>query len=789
MKLRGRLTIAFLACGLVPMLAISVLNIWNATSGTQDVTDDAATALQQQNEAQLASVRAIKGQQIEDYFGFISDQVATFSQNNATTAATQEFRQTFNTFRDQNETSTAEIENQRRELRDFYEGTFSAEYRRLNPEATPNATAHLNQLSEDAVALQHAYIVSNSNPLGSKHLLEAAGSDTDYNETHKKYHQMFRQYLERFGYYDIFIADPESGNIVYSVFKELDFGTSLINGPYAQTNFGEAFRLAQRSTDPNATFLVDFKNYWPSYEAPASFISSPIVADGKTIGVLIFQMPVDRVNEVMTRKMQLGETVESYLVGQDHQLRCNTTRAPQEHSIVKSFRTKTTYDSEAIQKALAGETGVTQCTNYLGDQVLAAYSPINLLGLNWAVVTEITTDEAHSAIAAMRNDAKSIQSSMLLFSSLAAVFATIGIFAVAGFVIRMLMSPIDATVATLKNIAEGDGDLTKQLDENQVGELGELALYFNKFVKRTQDIVKSIAGNVTTLTGASKSLSETSSHLSSGAAQSKTQSATVSSAAEELSINMGVIAQSTDDMSNSIGTVATAVKEMKATIGEIADNAEQTAEVAGQAASLAEVSNAKVGDMGIAAQEIGKVIEVIQDIAEQTNLLALNATIEAARAGEAGKGFAVVATEVKELAKQTAAATDDIRSRIEAMQNSTGQAVESIQEISQVVSRVNELSRMIASAVEEQNITTQQIADHVTGAADMANVVARGVAESAEASREITVNMTHVDDVLQETAAGADQSRASGDELNRLATEMRELVSQFRVETQPHQAV
>src|SRR6056297_2600281 len=140
MKLRGRLTIAFLACGLVPMLAISVLNIWNATSGTQDVTDDAATALQQQNEAQLASVRAIKGQQIEDYFGFISDQVATFSQNNATTAATQEFRQTFNTFRDQNETSTAEIENQRRELRDFYEGTFSAEYRRLNPEATPNAT-------------------------------------------------------------------------------------------------------------------------------------------------------------------------------------------------------------------------------------------------------------------------------------------------------------------------------------------------------------------------------------------------------------------------------------------------------------------------------------------------------------------------------------------------------------------------------------------------------------------------------------------------------------------------
>jgi methyl-accepting chemotaxis protein len=176
---------------------------------------------------------------------------------------------------------------------------------------------------------------------------------------------------------------------------------------------------------------------------------------------------------------------------------------------------------------------------------------------------------------------------------------------------------------------------------------------------------------------------------------------------------------------------------------------------------------------------------VIQDIAEQTNLLALNATIEAARAGEAGKGFAVVATEVKELAKQTANATDDIRGRIEAMQNSTGSAVQSIREISQVVSRVNELSRMIASAVEEQNITTQQIAGHVSSAAEMANVVARGVAESAAASREITESMSHVDDVLHDTVSNAEQSRVAGDDLSRLAAEMQELVGQFQIEMAP----
>ena len=193
--------------------------------------------------------------------------------------------------------------------------------------------------------------------------------------------------------------------------------------------------------------------------------------------------------------------------------------------------------------------------------------------------------------------------------------------------------------------------------------------------------------------------------------------------------------------------------------------------------------------MGTAADEIGKVIEVIQDIAEQTNLLALNATIEAARAGEAGKGFAVVATEVKELAKQTATATDDIRTRIEVMQRSTGQAVESIEQISDVVGQVNDLNRMIASAVEEQSKTTQEIVGHVGGTADLAQTVARGVAESAEASREITENISHVDGVLQETADGADQSRESGDELNRLATEMRALVDQFRVESEDLAAV
>ncbi|MEM6980786.1 MAG: methyl-accepting chemotaxis protein, partial [Planctomycetota bacterium] len=459
---------------------------------------------------------------------------------------------------------------------------------------------------------------------------------------------------------------------------------------------------------------------------------------------------------------------------------------PETFNLVKAFRGGIDADmmTPPVQKALAGQSGVEVATNYLGDEVVSAFAPVELLGLKWAITSEIATEEAFRTVDHIAEITETVQFGNLKWTLLVVVIAVGVIAFVARLLTRQLMAPIDATVSTLRDIAEGEGDLTRRLDENQIGELGDLAVNFNRFATRIHDIVRSIANNSSSLTSASNQVSQSATSLSEGAMQSKTQSSTVSSAAEELSINMENMSKSTSEMSDGIVSVSSAVEEMKQTIAEIAQNAERSAAVAGDASDAARVSNEKVGSMGDAANEIGRVIEVIQDIAEQTNLLALNATIEAARAGESGKGFAVVATEVKELAKQTAAATDDIRSRIEAMQRSTGDAVDSIATISSVIDRVNELYSMIASAVEEQNITTGQIAGHVTSTAELAQTVARGVSESASASREITQSIGLVDSVLQETAEGADQSRINGDQLSGLAIEMRELVKQFRVDDQ-----
>jgi methyl-accepting chemotaxis protein len=337
--------------------------------------------------------------------------------------------------------------------------------------------------------------------------------------------------------------------------------------------------------------------------------------------------------------------------------------------------------------------------------------------------------------------------------------------------------------------AVADGNLTKAYDAPHADEdtaevastFGAIGSAVNSMCEKLRGVFGSLTTNAGQLASTSTQLSATATQLAGGAEETTTQSATVAAAAEEMSTNMTNMAASTEQMTANVKAVSTAVEELTASIGEIAKTAGQTSTIASTAAQLADSSNVTIGKLGTAADEIGKVIEVIQDIAEQTNLLALNATIEAARAGEAGKGFAVVATEVKELAKQTANATQDIRSRIEGIQASTGEAVRSIKEVGEAIQRVNAASTTIAAAVEEQSVTTREIASNVHQTALAASTVSTGVAESATACAEITRNMTGVDQAAQQTAQGASQTQVVGSELSTLSEQLRGMIAQFQV--------
>ncbi len=356
------------------------------------------------------------------------------------------------------------------------------------------------------------------------------------------------------------------------------------------------------------------------------------------------------------------------------------------------------------------------------------------------------------------------------------------------FCIRGIVRPVQMACKVMEDIAQGEGDLTIRLDESGSDELSIMAKWFNAFTERMRVMVAKIANSANELNGSAIELSATATQLAAGAEQTMVRSSSVSAATEEMNANMNNMAAAGEEMSVNIKTVASAVEELTASISEVAQNANNAAEIAQKANSIAEISNDRIGKLGVAAEEIGKVIETIQDIAEQTNLLALNATIEAARAGEAGKGFSVVATEVKELAQQTASATEDIRNRIEGIQSSTNESVQSIGEISQVIRNVNEASLAIATAVKEQSLATREISENIAQTATASETVAAGVTETATATDEITKNTVGVNTSSSRASKGAARTQTASEQLSTVSTHMQELVGKFKVGKSTFQA-
>jgi methyl-accepting chemotaxis protein len=782
MKISTRLILGFLVCGIAPLIVAGVVSYRSSLGGVTKLRERAAEDIRARAVALLEQQRGLKTQQIEAYFKQIGDQAVTFAEDRMVVEAMRHLPDFFAGYAADTTDEGDSIDNLRKELREFYANDFAKRYAELNEGATPpDFEAWIAGLDKEAIALQHAYILKNKNPLGSKHLLDTADDKTDYGRLHAVIHPVIRNYLDKFGYYDIFLIDNESGDIVYSVFKELDFATSLKDGAYASSNFASAFRKAQ-SLEKGEVAFVDLEKYAPSYEAPAGFIATPIFDGDERLGVLCFQMPIDRFNAIMAFREGLGETGEAILVGGDYKMRSDSFLKPETHSVGASFRNpeKGSVKSDAVKASLRGEKGSKVVTDYRGVETLIAFGPVDLLGTRWALSSKMDTEEAFAAVTSMEATADSIASSLLWTSVGVLVAATTAVLVLAWLVVRSIIGPIRSLVNRVQDIAEGEADLTRRVEESS-DELGELAHWFNVFIERIQNILQQVSQTSVSLSGASEQLAMTAVSLASGAEQTGQQSSKASAAAEQMSQRISAIATTSEQMAANVRSVAAATEEMTSTINEIARNAEQSANVADRAARLAEVSNERVGGLGHAANEIGKVIEVIQDIAEQTNLLALNATIEAARAGDAGKGFAVVASEVKDLAKQTASATDDIRRRIEGIQNSTGDAVDSIREITSVITNVNDVARTIAAAVEEQSITTREISQNVSQAASATDEVVCGVTQSATASRGITENIAGVDDGARQTALAASDTKSAGAEVARLATELNGMVSQFRL--------
>ena len=344
-----------------------------------------------------------------------------------------------------------------------------------------------------------------------------------------------------------------------------------------------------------------------------------------------------------------------------------------------------------------------------------------------------------------------------------------------------IVRPLNAAVAGLQDIAEGEGDLTMRLQVASQDEVGQLSKWFNVFIEKLQGLIKDITGGVDTLSSSSTELAAISEQMSQGIRNVSEKSETVSAAAEEMSANMNTMAAAMEQSSTNTNMVATSSEEMSSTIDEISQNANKARSISDEASNRATEASTNMDALGAAADSIGKVVETITDISEQVNLLALNATIEAARAGEAGKGFAVVANEIKDLAKQTADATQDIKAKIDGIQSTTTTTVDQISEITQVIADVNNVVTNIATAVEQQSAATKEIAGNVAQASRGIQEVNQNVNQGSSVSAEISSDIASVNVSMNEMSSSSSQVNISAEQLSELSENLKQMVDQFKI--------
>jgi len=578
-----------------------------------------------------------------------------------------------------------------------------------------------------------------------------------------------KNYMDKYGYYDVFIIGAKHGHVMYTAAKEVDLGTNLAHGPYKSSGLAKLWRQA---VDTQKGVFQDFTPYAPSNNEPAAFVGYPVKdLQGETVAVVALQLSLKAINEIMQQRDGMGESGETYLVGQDKLMRSDSFLDAQGHSVKASFAGNVSdngVDTRTANEALQGKQGVEIVTDYNGNLVLSAYTPVRIGNTTWALMAEIDEAEVKLPVA-------SLIRSILMVAGIAVV--CIGMFAL--LIAEQIAKPLNQGVDFAKIISSGD--LTKQLDINQKDEIGVLATALNEMSDSLRTMFQDISSGVQTLSSSSSELSAVSSQMAANSEQTTGQANSVAASAEEISANMTSVAAASEQTSVNVNMVASAAEEMSATISEIASNTDKTKAITKTAVVQSKNASEQINTLGIAAQEIGKVTETITEISEQTNLLALNATIEAARAGEAGKGFAVVANEIKDLAKQTSDATSDIKDKIIRIQDASRSSVTEITQISGVIVEVNEMVSDVSVTIEEQANATQEIADNVSQASQGIQEVNENVAQASSAIGEVAQDIARVGQASGELKNSSSEVNVSTVELNGLAVTLTGIVNKFKV--------
>jgi methyl-accepting chemotaxis protein len=738
MTLRQKMFIGSALLAVIPVLITAIVTSEIAdTLGRQALTENARN--------HITSLRDAKKTQIEEYFNWVFNQLQVYADLRTTVNAMHDFKDSYAKFKTEESTN---IDKYKSALKKYYINDFIQEFKALNANDVPDMLEILNQLTDHQIALQYHYIANNPNPLGTKEELLVANDNSTYTQIHRKYHSYIHNIQRRFGFEDVFLVN-NSGEVVYSVLKQLDFATSLKDGPYAKTGLAQAFQEAYKHSHGSLA-IADFTPYLPLYNSSAAFIATPIYDDKQKIGILIFQLSIDNINDIMTnhrvwRFDEFGKTGETYIVATDGTMRNDSRmlvedkkayivaaqKAELKEATIDNIKLKDTtvglqrVDNPGTRAAFAGVTGFDLYEDYRGEFVLSAFAPINVPGLQWAIFSNLQEEESLARLEALTDK--------IYIGAIPIAIVILLVGGVTGFYFfgRIVVRPISHMASTVNKVAKGDFKARSYIKTHD--ELETLSTAFNGLLDdRLMALAKAEQENEQ-LNNSIIKLLQVSHQLS---------------LQRDLTVQVPVTEDVTGPLADAINQMASEMSKVLLKVRTITEYVESASlQVKKQADKVSVVAEKERKEVNLTMNELSAAAEVMSKIAE---------------VAQSCNDIANQATQTTQTALETVNSTvkgmGEIRETIHETEKRIKRLGERSQEISSIVDLINNIAERTHVLALNASMQAAAAGDAGRGFSVVAEEVQRLAESSRNATSQISALVKNIQMETNDTIATMDKS-------------------------------